>query len=188
MKKFHIFLLMMLACNAYAATETINWYVDGSVYDTTTCQSGGNVNLPTQPTKRGHTFAGWVVALYDMSTLDYTTDGTNYTYNASAYTWATIFDYGLVSGTALCSVTPGSWQRLAPRTNRPVVVNIAGARQRGIPHLAVMLFMNQHQTWRGCSTARTVRLPIARPTVRSTAVTTSVTTPISVRACSGRNS
>jgi len=109
MKKFHIFLLMMLACNAYAATETINWYVDGSVYDTTTCQSGGNVNLPTQPTKRGHTFAGWVVALYDMSTLDYTTDGTNYTYNASAYTWATIFDYGLVSGTALCSVTPGSW-------------------------------------------------------------------------------
>ena len=37
----------------------------------------------------------------------------------------------------------------------------------------------------GCSTTRTVRLPIARTTVRTTAVTTSATTPICVRACSG---
>ena len=99
----------MFVCASYADTETINWYVDGSVYNTSTCQSGGDVNLPTQPTKRGHTFAGWVVALYDFSTFDPATAGTSYTRNESARTWSTTFPYGIVNGVSLCSVTPGSW-------------------------------------------------------------------------------
>lgn len=45
--------------NAYANTETINWYVDGETYDTTTCQSGDDIELPTTPTKKGYTFLGW---------------------------------------------------------------------------------------------------------------------------------
>lgn len=44
---------------AHAATETINWFVDGGVYATTTCETGGDIALPTTPTKYGYTFHGW---------------------------------------------------------------------------------------------------------------------------------
>ena len=100
---------MLFTCTSYADTETINWYVDGSVYNTTSCQSGGNVTLPAQPSKTGYTFVGWQVALYDFSTLDPSVAGTNHTYNTSAYTWSTTFPYGVVAGTALCSITPGTY-------------------------------------------------------------------------------
>lgn len=50
----------MLFCGvAFAATETINWYVDGNTYTTTTCQTGGDIILPTTPYKYGYTFQGW---------------------------------------------------------------------------------------------------------------------------------
>lgn len=55
-----IILFGVLFCGAaYAATETINWFVDGGVYATTTCESGGDIVLPTPPTKYGYTFRGW---------------------------------------------------------------------------------------------------------------------------------
>ncbi len=55
-----ILLLGVLFCSAaYAATETINWFVDGGVYATTTCESGGDITLPPTPTKYGYTFQGW---------------------------------------------------------------------------------------------------------------------------------
>lgn len=109
MKKILAVLSLIFSTVSYADTETIKWYVDGSVYNTTTCQSGGNVTLPTQPSKPGYTFLGWIVALHDFSTLDSDVEGTNHTHNASAYTWATTFPYGIVSGIALCSITGGSY-------------------------------------------------------------------------------
>jgi len=59
MKKFLMFLSVMFIGTAYGVTETINWYVDGSVYDTTTCQTGADIILPATPTKRGYNFTGW---------------------------------------------------------------------------------------------------------------------------------
>ena len=107
MKKLLMFLFAMFVGASYANTETINWFVDGNVYNTSTCQSGGDVNLPTQPTKRGHTFNGWFVAFYDFSTLDYTINATSSTYNAGALTWTAVFPYGTIYGKSFCSVTPG---------------------------------------------------------------------------------
>ena len=51
---------IFIAGFAHADTETINWYVDGDIYDTTTCTIGGDINLPTAPYKYGYTFQGWV--------------------------------------------------------------------------------------------------------------------------------
>jgi len=100
----------MFIAPVFADTETINWYVDGNVYNTSTCQSGGNVTLPaTAPTKRGHTFVGWEVALYDFSTLDTSIDGTTYNYSETNKTWNTTFPYGIIYGRALCSKTSGSF-------------------------------------------------------------------------------
>jgi len=109
MKRLLLLLSLIFTTVSYGDTETIKWYVDGGVYSTTTCQSGGNVTLPSQPSKPGYTFLGWIVALHDFSTLDPSVAGTNYTYNALAVTWATIFPYGLVSGKAVCSITPGTY-------------------------------------------------------------------------------
>ena len=41
--------------------------------------------------------------------LDPSIDGTNYTYDAANMLWTTNFDYGNVSGDALCSTTSGSY-------------------------------------------------------------------------------
>ena len=107
MKKLLILLFAIFVGTSYAATETINWYVDGQTYDTTTCQSGGDVNLPTTPTKRGHRFIGWDNALFDFSTLDYTVAQTTgwASYNAKNQTWYIPFSYGKIYGESLCSVT-----------------------------------------------------------------------------------
>lgn len=86
-----------------ADTETINWYVDGTDYTTTTCQSGGDVTLPAAPTKTGYTFVGWQTALYDFSTLDYTVNGNSS--SGSGKRWRIKFPYGAVYGEALCSPT-----------------------------------------------------------------------------------
>lgn len=65
---------VVVACNVYANTETIQWYVDGNLYDTTTCESDGDIILPTAPTKRGYTFLGWsatTVPLTEYTRLEY---------------------------------------------------------------------------------------------------------------------
>ena len=43
----------------FADTETLNWIVDGQTYTTTTCESGGDIILPTPPSKPGYVFRGW---------------------------------------------------------------------------------------------------------------------------------
>ncbi|MDW2995919.1 MAG: InlB B-repeat-containing protein [Alphaproteobacteria bacterium] len=58
MKRLLLFLSLCFICTA-AIAHTINWYVDGSVYHTTTCESGENVTPPTAPEKYGYTFRGW---------------------------------------------------------------------------------------------------------------------------------
>lgn len=58
MKKFFVFLCAMFAMSAFA--HTMNWYVDGSMYDTTTCETGTNLAVPNPaPTKHGYHFVGW---------------------------------------------------------------------------------------------------------------------------------
>lgn len=60
MKKFVICLFcVFISPMVKAATEIINWYVDGNTYATTTCQTGGDITLPPAPTKYGYTFQGW---------------------------------------------------------------------------------------------------------------------------------
>ena len=49
-----------MCITAHAKTETLNWYIDGNTYATTTCESGDDVLLPAAPTKRGYTFKGWL--------------------------------------------------------------------------------------------------------------------------------
>lgn len=57
MKKFFAFLFAVITCTAFA--HTIEWYVDGSVYDTTTCSSGDNITPPTAPAKYGYHLVEW---------------------------------------------------------------------------------------------------------------------------------
>ena len=76
---------------SYADTETINWYIDGTNYTSTTCQSGGDVTLPAAPTKTGYTFVGWQSAVWDFSSLDYTIAGSSKLSNTSAKKWRVIF-------------------------------------------------------------------------------------------------
>ncbi len=89
-----------------AQTETTTWYIDTEIYNTTTCESGGDINVPATPTKYGYTFQGWQPAVYDMSTLDTSIGGTSYTYDNTKKIWRTIFPYGAVYGESLCSPTP----------------------------------------------------------------------------------
>lgn len=145
MKQFALMLFVIFICvNSNAATETINWYSNGSLFDTTTCQSGDDVNLPsTTPTKYGHTFAGWLVAFYDFSTLDTTINGahrygrgvdtsndTDTCYyegnlvtcntdfsDLGRYQWKTLFSYGTIYGDAMCSTVPGTYAVAGTPTN-----------------------------------------------------------------------
>ena len=58
MKRLLLFLSLCFVCSA-AIAHTINWYVDGSIYHTTTCESGDDITPPTAPEKYGYTFKGW---------------------------------------------------------------------------------------------------------------------------------
>lgn len=59
MKRVVLFVFAVLFCGV-AIAQTINWYVDGQVYQTTTCTSGNSVTPPTPPAKYGYTFKGWI--------------------------------------------------------------------------------------------------------------------------------
>ena len=57
MKKIIVFCVLLFYSDAIA--KTIDWYVDGAIYQTTTCNSGDNVTPPTPPEKYGYTFRRW---------------------------------------------------------------------------------------------------------------------------------
>jgi hypothetical protein len=135
MKKFLCLICtIFVACGASADTETLTWYVDGTTYDTTTCQSGGDVVLPaTAPSKAGYTFVGWSFGTYDLSTLDASINGNRYYGRNASNTcyvwtdshtqqsctlsdysdlelrqWKTLFNYGTVRGESACSASYGA--------------------------------------------------------------------------------
>ena len=58
MKKLLVGLCAIFICT-FAIAHSIEWYVDGSLYQTTTCNSGDNITPPVAPTKYGYSFAGW---------------------------------------------------------------------------------------------------------------------------------
>ena len=109
MKKLLMIVFVMFGGASYADTETINWYVDDSVYTATTCEIGGDITLPAAPPKRGYNFTGWLVLVYDFSTLDADIGGSSYTQSAESKTWHVVFSYGTVFGKSLCSQTSGSY-------------------------------------------------------------------------------
>lgn len=58
MKKILLCLFAIFVGTA-AIAEKINWYLDGDIYNTTTCETGDDIILPTAPEKYGYTFKGW---------------------------------------------------------------------------------------------------------------------------------
>ncbi len=61
MKRFVLLITALLLCGI-AAAHTINWRVDGNIYQTTTCDSGESITPPTAPTKYGYHFKEWISA------------------------------------------------------------------------------------------------------------------------------
>jgi len=57
MKKIIILCFALFATAAIA--HTIDWYVDGQIYQTTSCESGDSITPPTPPAKYGYTFREW---------------------------------------------------------------------------------------------------------------------------------
>lgn len=58
MKRFALLIATLLLCGI-AAAHTINWRVDGNIYQTTTCDSGESITPPTPPYKYGYHFKEW---------------------------------------------------------------------------------------------------------------------------------
>ncbi len=103
MKRFVLFLFaIFINIATYAQTETIKWYVNGELYDTTTCESGGDITPPNID-NFGYTFAGWEPAIYDMSTLDASINGTRVGDDGCVN-----FSYGRVCAKGICSPTNGN--------------------------------------------------------------------------------
>ena len=105
MKRLYLLCTFLIGTVCYADTETTKWYIDGQLYATTTCESGGDITLPTAPEQAGYAFDGWTPAIYDISTLDKSINGTSATRDESQHRWRVEFSYGVVSGRSLCSST-----------------------------------------------------------------------------------
>ena len=109
MKRFIFLLLVPIPVTVFAQTETTEWWVNGEIYATTSCETGGDISTPPQnPTKKGHTFQGWETATFDLATLDTSINGSSFTYNTSTRKWRVGFSYGYVYGESLCSPTPNA--------------------------------------------------------------------------------
>ena len=52
-------LLVLTLCINVCLAQTIDWYVDNQIYQTTTCENGSNVTPPTPPEKYGYHFTEW---------------------------------------------------------------------------------------------------------------------------------
>lgn len=106
MKRFIFLLLVPIPVTVLAQTETTEWWVNGEIYATTSCETGGDISTPPQnPTKKGHTFQGWETAVYDMSTLDVSINATDGSSKNGGNNWVLKFSYGSVYGERLCLST-----------------------------------------------------------------------------------
>ena len=60
MKKFLLFISAIFMCVICRAdTFTQYWYVEDNTPIQTSCTTGGDIILPTPPTKYGYDFIGW---------------------------------------------------------------------------------------------------------------------------------
>ena len=75
MKKILMFLFAMFICVG-AIAHTINWYANGQVVSTTSCQSGDNITPPTAPAKTGYHFVRWEPGYTELEYIEST--GTQY--------------------------------------------------------------------------------------------------------------
>jgi len=75
MKKLLMFIGTMFICTI-AIAHTIEWYVDNTLYQTTTCNSGDNITPPTAPVKYGYTFDRWNLFFTRLEYIEST--GTQY--------------------------------------------------------------------------------------------------------------
>ena len=60
MKRLIILLFVLFYGAVHAQTIDIDWLVDNNIYTQSTCEYGGDLIVPTAPTKYGYTFNGWV--------------------------------------------------------------------------------------------------------------------------------
>ena len=95
MKRFVLFLCaIFINIAAYAQTVDIDWIVDGDVYTQTTCQMGGNLVLPSAPSKPGYTFQGW--KLTQLTPVEYL-KSTGTQYIDTDYTFDNVLNARLVA-------------------------------------------------------------------------------------------
>ena len=59
MKRLFVIFVILICTICRGENFNLNWYVDGNTYAQTTCTTGGDINLPAAPIKRGYTFNGW---------------------------------------------------------------------------------------------------------------------------------
>ena len=101
MKRIYIIMMILIPTISFSATETMKWYIDGSVYATTTCESGNNITMPTTPTRRGYTFNGWMPSVFDTRTLDYTKDYISYYNGQHSLQWNITTEEGTIYGVCM---------------------------------------------------------------------------------------
>lgn len=70
MKKLLVGLCAVFISN-WAIANSINWHAGNQIIQTTTCESGENVIVPTAPAKYGYIFKEWKVSknLFDINSL-----------------------------------------------------------------------------------------------------------------------
>ena len=89
MKKLLVLLSALFICTV-AVAHTIEWYVDGSLYQTTTCNSGDNVTPPTLAARYGYHLADWKVEYTKLEYIEST--GTQYIDLGTTINSTDIFD------------------------------------------------------------------------------------------------
>ena len=62
----YIFCALLFVTAAVADTININWINGDETYAQTTCKIGGDIILPSPPTRRGYSFGGWITAKYNQ--------------------------------------------------------------------------------------------------------------------------
>ncbi len=94
MKRLLLFIPALFICTV-AIAHTINWHVDGDIYQTTTCDSGDSITPPTTPIKYGYHFVRWK----PLITLEYLeSTGTQYINTGITGTLNTAYEI-IVQGT-----------------------------------------------------------------------------------------
>lgn len=73
MKRFVLILYtIFLSMAAIAQTISIDWKIGNDIYSQSTCEYGGDLIVPTAPTKYGYTFQGWKKPYTDIEYIEST--------------------------------------------------------------------------------------------------------------------